>query len=1019
MSFSESTVEEAVRQWFRQVGYESLYGPAIAPGERDAERSSYRDVVLVDRLHAAVARINPHVAPDAREEAVRQLLRTQNPTLVGENQRIHQLLTEGVRVESRRSDGSVAHEVVWLIDFDEPARNDWLVVNQFTVIEHQKRRPDVVVFVNGLPLAVIELKTPAADESMVKAAFNQLQTYKQDIPSLFHYNAVLIASDGVGARVGSLTAGWDRFLPWRTVDGLMLASPNDPEIRVAIHGIFEHRRFLDLLRHFIVFEHDAGVTLKKIAAYHQFHAVNKAVARTLEALSPNGDRRIGVIWHTQGSGKSLSMVFYAAKILRHPAMVNPTLVVTTDRNDLDDQLYETFAACTDLLRDTPVKAESRAQLRDLLQRPAGGIVFTTIQKFLPEKKGDRYPRLSDRRNIVIIADEAHRSQYDFIDGFARHLRDALPNASFIGFTATPIESDDRSTPAVFGDYIDVYDVHRSVKDGATVPIYYEARMAKLALDEAERPYIDPEFDEITEGEEIERKEQLKTKWAQLERIVGTEKRIALIARDILDHFDRRLEVLDGKAMVVCMSRRICVDLYNAIIRLRPEWHSDADDEGVIKVVMTGSAADPLEWQPHIRNKARRKRLAERFRNPNDPLKMVIVRDMWLTGFDAPALHTMYIDKPMRGHGLMQAIARVNRVFKDKPGGLVVDYLGIADQLKRALMAYSDRDRGHTGIPQDTAVAVMLEKYEIVASMFHGFDYRALLGAGATDRMERLGPAAEYILAQENGKERYLRAVNDLSRAFALAVPHEKALALRDEVAFFQAIRSTLVRPSRRERERFDAYDTSISQLVSRAIAADEVIDIFAAAGLKSPDISILSDEFLEEVRGLEHRNLAIELLRRLLHDEIATRAKRNVVEARSFEAMLDSAIRKYENRSLETAAVITELIEIAKELRASSQRGEQLGMSPQELAFYDALAAANSVKAVLSDDALRTIARDVVETVRRNTSIDWTLRESARAKLRAAVRRLLRKHGYPADAQEAAVVSIIEQAALFTDERAA
>ena len=1019
MSISEATIEDAVREWFTRLGYQTLYGPDIAPGERAAERRSYTDVVLVERLRAAVARINPGVPPEAREEAIRQVLRTQSPTLVGENHRIHRLLTDGVPVESRYPDGAVKHDLVWLIDFDKPASNDWLVVNQFTVIEHQRRRPDVVVFVNGLPLAVIELKDPAADQPLVRAAFNQLQTYKQDIPTLFHYNAVLVASDGLEARVGTLTAGWDRFSPWRTIDGVAIAPRDLPEIRVAIEGIFDQQRFLDLMRHFVVFERDRDNMFKKLAAYHQFHAVNKAVARTLEAASSMGDRRVGVIWHTQGSGKSLSMAFYAGKIIRHPAMANPTLVVITDRNDLDDQLFQTFTACYELLRQTPVQAESRAHLRELLRVPAGGVVFTTIQKFLPEEKGDRHPLLSDRRNIVVIADEAHRSQYDFVDGFARHVRDALPNASFIAFTGTPIETDDRSTRAVFGDYIDIYDIQRAVVDGFTVPIYYEGRTTKLALDETERPHIDEEFEELTEGEELEQKERLKSRWARLEAVVGSEKRIALVARDIVDHFERRLEALEGKGMIVCMSRRICVALYNEIIRLRPEWHSDDDDQGVIKVVMTGSAADPEGWQPHIRSKARRVRIADRFRNAHDPLKLVIVRDMWLTGFDAPALHTMYVDKPMRGHGLMQAIARVNRVFKDKPGGLIVDYIGIADQLKRALVDYTERDRGQTGIPQETAVRVMLDKYQVVAAMFDGLDYTPALNSGAADRVQLLNRAMNHILAQDNGKQRYEQAVNDLSRAFALAVPHEKAMALQEEVAFFQLVRNLLARPSSQQRDREEEYDSAISRLVSRAVAADEVIDIFAAAGLKIPDISILSDEFLEEVRGLEHRNLAIELLRRLLDDEIKVRSQRNVVEARSFAAMLERTIRSYENRSLETAEIITELINMAKDLRASARRGEQLGLNPQELAFYDALAAVDTAAEVLDDAVLRTIARELVETVRRNTSIDWTLRESARAKVRAAVRRLLRKHGYPTAHQEEVVVKILQQAELFTDQWAA
>ena len=730
-----------------------------------------------------------------------------------------------------------------------------------------------------------------------------------------------------------------------------------------------------------------------------------------------GDRRVGVVWHTQGSGKSLTMAFYAGRVILHPAMENPTLVVITDRNDLDDQLFATFARCRDLLRQPPVQATDRADLREKLKVASGGVVFTTIQKFFPEEKGDRHPVLSDRRNIVVIADEAHRSQYDFIDGFARHMRDALPHASFIGFTGTPIEQTDANTRAVFGDYISVYDIQRAVTDGATVPIYYESRLAKLALKEAERPHIDPEFEEATEGEEVERKEKLKSKWAQLEAVVGSENRIKLIASDLVEHFENRLATLDGKAMVVCMSRRICVDLYREIAALRPDWDHHDDEQGRMKVVMTGSASDPLEWQQHIRNKPRREALAARFRNPKDPFQIVIVRDMWLTGFDAPSLHTMYVDKPMRSHGLMQAIARVNRVFKDKPGGLVVDYLGLADELKKALATYTESGgTGKTALDQAEAVAVMQEKYEICRGLFHGFDWSKWVSGTPQERLSLLPVAQEHILAQEDGKNRLLRAVTDLSQSFALAVPHEEALKIRDDVGFFQAVRAVLAKSTPGERKTDEELDHAIRQIISKAVASDEVVDIFAAAGLKKPDISILSDDFLAEVRGMPQRNLAVELLQKLLKGEIKTRSRRNVVQARSFADLLEQAVRKYQNRAIETAQVIEELIQLAKEMRAANARGEALKLSEDELAFYDALEVNDSAVKVLGEPTLVHIARELVETVKKNVTIDWTVRENVRAHLRVIVKRILRKYGYPPDKQEKATHTVLEQAELLSSE---
>jgi len=1046
-SFAESVVEQASLAWLEALGYGVLHGPEIAAGEPGAERGdpNYRDVLLEGRMRQSLVRLNPDLPPEALDDAFRKLTRVDAPSLVERNRTLHRMLVDGVTVEFRRKDGSIAGAQARVIDFEVPASNDWLAVNQFTVSEGQHtRRPDVVLFVNGLPLAVIELKNPADENATVWLAFQQLQTYQAQVPALFATNAVLVASDGVQARIGSLGAGKEWFKPWRTITGREDAPPHQPELQVVLEGVFEQRRFLDLLRYFIVFEDSAaageggGKLVKKMAGYHQFHAVNAAVEETLRAAQSlaadrvaeppgsyeagkrpggePGDRRVGVVWHTQGAGKSLTMAFYAGRVILHPAMANPTLVVLTDRNDLDDQLFGTFARCRDLLRQPPVQAADRADLRAKLAVASGGVVFTTIQKFFPEEKGDRHPVLSERRNIVVIADEAHRSQYDFIDGFARHMRDALPHASFVGFTGTPIEKTDANTRAVFGDYISVYDIQRAVFDGATVPIYYESRLAKLELKESERPNIDPGFEEATEGEEVERKEKLKSKWAQLEAVVGSDNRIKLIARDLVEHFENRLAAMDGKAMVVVMSRRIAVELYRALVTLRPAWHGEDDEHGSLKVVMTGSASDPLDWQPHIRNKPRREVLAARFRDAADPFRIVIVRDMWLTGFDAPSLHTMYVDKPMRGHGLMQAIARVNRVFKDKPGGLVVDYLGLADELKQALATYTEAGgTGETALDQAEAVALMLEKYEVCRGLFHGFDWSRWTTGTPKERLSLLPAAQEHILAQEDGKARLLRAVTDLSQAFALAVPHEEAMRIRDNVGFFQAVRAVLSKSTPGERKTDEELDLAIRQIISRATVSDEVVDIFAAAGLKKPDISILSDEFLADIRGMPQRNLAVELLQKLLKGEIRTRGKRNVVQARSFAELLEQSVRKYQNRAIETAQVIEELIQLAKDMRAAGARGEQFGLSEDELAFYDALETNDSAVKVLGDETLRTIARELVETVRKNVTIDWTIRENVRAQLRVLVKRILRKHGYPPDKQEKATQTVLEQAEVLSE----
>ena len=1020
LSFTESTVEEAALEIFEGIGYTILHGPTIAPGEMFAERASYADVVLVERLRPALARINPKIPADAIEEAVRKVLHPDSPSLIENNRRFHRFLTDGISVEYQ-SDGRIVHDQVRLFDFDKPEKNDWVAANQFTIIENRSnRRPDIIIFVNGIPLGVIELKNLADENTTVRDAFRQFQTYQRDIPSLFPYNEVLVISDGLEARIGTLTSGWERFMPWRTIEGDDVAPKGSLEMEVLLKGVFDKRRFLDLVRNFIVFEDDGRSLNKKVAGYHQFHAVNKAVDCTLTAASPRGNRRVGVVWHTQGSGKSLTMAFYAGKIIQQPGMTNPTLIVLTDRNDLDDQLFGTFASCQDLLRQTPEQAESREDLRDRLQRSSGGVIFTTIQKFLPERNSDRNPLLSDRHNIVVIADEAHRSQYGFIEGFARHMRDALPHAAFIGFTATPLESGDRSTPAVFGDYIDVYDIQRAVEDGATVRIYYEGRLAKLELKEEERPKIDPEFEEVTEGEEVTIKEKLKSKWARMEAMVGTEHRLGLIAHDIVDHFERRLDAMDGKAMIVCMSRRICVDLYDAIKKLRPQWHNEDDDKGAIKIIMTGSAADNLEWQPHIRNKPRREALAKRFKNDGDPMKIAIVRDMWLTGFDAPCLHTMYVDKPMQRHGLMQAIARVNRVFKDKPGGLVVDYLGLADQLRKALADYTESGgQGKPVFDQEEAVEAMLEKYEVCSGIFHGFNFSKYKTGSPKERAGVVPSAIEHVLEQENGKDRFMKAASQLSKAFALSVPHEKAIAVRDDVGFFQTVRAGLAKTTVGGGKDEEELNSAVRQIVSRAVASDQVIDLFSAAGLKKPDISILSDEFLAEVKELPHKNLAFEVLKKLLTDEMRTISKRNLVQSRVFSEMLQRTIIKYQNRSIEAAQVIQELIDLAKDMREANKRGENLGFSDEELAFYDALEVNDSAVKVLGDETLKTIARELLETVRRNVTIDWTAKESVRAKLRTMVKRILRKYGYPPDKQEKATQTVLEQAELLCKDWAA
>jgi type I restriction enzyme R subunit len=1035
---SEDHIEQIVIQEFIDLGYSYVNGADISP-DGIAQERDFDEVVLKQRLQTAIAKLNPNVPFEAQEEAIKKVLRTNSPNLFQNNYQVHKYLTDGVDVEYRKGD-RIAGDKVWLIDYENPSNNEYLVVNQFTIIENNiNKRPDIILFVNGIPLVVIELKNAVDENATIHSAFNQLQTYKQTIPSLFLYNALLIISDGWEAMYGSLTSPKQFFVPWKSIDGNIVADEDIPQMEVMAKGMLNKNVLTDLIRHYILFHQNKEQITKIVPRYHQYFAVNKAVETTKVATAVNGDQRAGVIWHTQGSGKSLSMVFYAGKLVL--ALNNPTLVILTDRNDLDDQLFDTFSLSQDILRQTPVQAENRDDLKRKLSVTSGGIVFTTIQKFLPEIiervdlgegktksiKG-RFELLSDRRNIVVIADEAHRSQYDFMDGFAKHMRDALPNASFIGFTGTPIENTDKNTQAVFGDYIDVYDIQQAVEDGATVRIFYENRLAKINLKEEEKPRVDAEFEELTESEEQDDRQKLKSKWARLEAIVGNEHRLELIANDIVKHFESRNEILDGKAMIVCMSRRICVDLYAQIINIRPDWHSDDDTEGTIKVVMTGSSSDPLPFQPHVRNKGKRKALGERLKDPKDTLKLAIVRDMWLTGFDAPSMHTLYLDKPMQGHNLMQAIARVNRVYKDKEGGLVVDYIGIANDLKRALSLYTDSGgKGKPAFDQDEAASVMMGKYEIVSQMFSeqptdrtvqkGLNYKSFFGLTPKEKLYFPIQAANYLLGLENGKDRFVNSVTALSKSFAISVPHPYTIDIRDEVGLFQAIKARIVKVTQSGKGKSDEdIETAIKQILSDAIVSDEVIDIFDAAGIKKPDISILSDEFLAEVKGMTHKNLALELLKKLLKDEIKTRNKVNLVQSKKFSEMLDSSVRNYQNNLITSAQVIDEMIRLAKEIKEADRRGEDLGLDFREYAFYSALEVNDNSVAVLGDEILRHIARDLVDTVRKNTSIDWTVRENVQAKMRLAVKKILRKHGYPPDMELKAMETVLEQAKLLAND---
>jgi type I restriction enzyme, R subunit len=1029
---AESGVEELCLEYFADLGWQVLYGPDIAPREPAAERSSYRDVLLEGRLREAVARLNPQLKVSDVAEVVATVRRAESADLLAENWRVHRLVTSGVPIERRTGGGESRHDVARVVDFDQPERNDFVVVNQLTVEQDNKvRRPDVLAFVNGLPLGLMELKAPGQAGATLRGAWNQLCTYASQVPGLLAFSAVSVISTGTQARMGALGGRFEHYAPWKIIDGCGLVPAGLSELEVLVRGVFVPAVFLDLVRNFIVFTDERIGLVKRVAKYHQFHAVNKAVAETVAAVS-RGDGRVGVVWHTQGSGKSLEMLFYVGKVLRYPAMENPTVVLLTDRNDLDDQLFEEVFAPARTLPETPVQTTSRVHLRHLLaSKASGGVVFSTMQKFGLTKEdrdaGRGFPLLSERRNIIVVADEAHRTQYDLIDGLARNLRDALPNAAFIGFTGTPIEAADRNTRAIFGEYIDVYDLTQAVDDGATVKVFYEARLAKVELPSEAREILDSGFAEVTELAEAETRDRLKTRWARVEAIVGARKRIEQVANDIVMHWEARRGALAGKAMVVGMSRRICAELYDAIVKLRPDWHSDDHTTGKIKVVITGSAADVPELVMHLRSKQALSELKARAKNPDDSLELVIVRDMWLTGFDSPSMHTMYVDKPMRGAGLMQAIARVNRTFRDKPGGLVVDYIGIAESLQAALTDYTDRDRARQeiGAPVDEALAMLEEKVEVLNELLFGCPWREALDSGADRaKVEAIMEALEHLLgaAEMNLPDRFLRHTRIAAQAFTLAVSSPKALRFRDDLAFFQAVAVEL------RRARADAtpgvsddveLETAIRQVVSDAVTAGGVIDIYAAAGIDKPDLSIIDDDYARRLSTNPHPNLQIELLKRLLNAELKTVAKRNLLAERKFSEMLERAMRSYTNRSLDAAEVIAELVELAKQMRAERDRGGKLGLRDDELAFYDAVCQNDSAVLELGDDTLKVIAHELVAVVRRNATVDWDKKEQVRASLRRHIRRLLTRYRYPPDKQEAAVLLVMQQAELSASEIAA
>ncbi|WAL40989.1 type I restriction endonuclease subunit R [Brevibacterium sp. BRM-1] len=1036
-SFNENVIEQAALEYFAELGYRRVHGPEIAPGEPGAERESYEDVVLWGRVRDALRQINPDTDAALIAEALKTVQRAESQSPIDENARLHKLITEGVPVEHRGDDGLLRTTRLWLVDFDEPENNDWVAVNQFTIVENGKnRRPDVLVMVNGLPLALLELKNPAAEHATLKSAWNQVQTYRHDIPSVFVPNAVTVISDGTSAAMSSYSGAFEHYAPWKTIEGREVVS-SLPALEVLIKGVFEPKRFLDLLKNFVVFS-DETVTdkstgqptralVKRVAKYHQYWAVNAAVESTVQASSPDGDRRGGVVWHTQGSGKSFEMVFYAAKIMRDPRMANPTLVFITDRNDLDDQLFgETFAPAR-ILPETPVQAATRSDLRAKLKRASGGIVFTTLQKFAPGEDGDTNPVLTDRRNVIVIADEAHRSQYGFSEtldrqgrlksGLAKHMRDALPGATYLGFTGTPIESNDKSTRAVFGDYVDVYDLTRAVEDGATVRIFYESRLAKIELSEADLGALDDLADEITESVEEDTATAAKSRWSRLEAVVGAEARLDLVARDIVEHWEKRRESLFGKGMIVTMSRRIAVRLYEKIVALRPDWHSDDPAQGKIKVVMTGSASDPAEFQPHIHSKDVRKDLKLRAKNADDPLELVIVRDMWLTGFDAPSMHTMYVDKTMQGAGLMQAIARVNRTFRDKPGGLIVDYIGVFANLQNALSEYSPSDRDQAGVPIDEMVQVMLEKHDIVCGLLHGVQFDSSPELTASQRLNEYAKVLDFVMADPDRTSRFNDQVLALAKAFALAGARDEAAAVRNDVRLFTDVRAAILKIQNPDSGRGGSgaveIDTALGQLLNEAVTADQVVDVYKLAGIETPEISILSDEFLDSLAEKDKPNLQMGLLRRLLNDQIRTVQRTNVVQGRKYSEMLDEAVNRYTNRSLTTAEIIAELVKLAKQMRDAQKRHEELGLREDEVAFYDAVVQNDAAVLELGDETLKQIAQELVKSVRQSATIDWNLKESVLAAMRSKVRRILAKYDYPPDAEAKAIELVLEQAEAF------
>ena len=1010
--FTESDVEEAALEWFEELHYEIATGPTISPGGENEERKSYQEFILIERLKTALKKINPASSDDVLEIALRKIVSPNSPNLIVNNHNFHKMITDGIEIEYLKN-GEKKTDQVWLIDF-ENKHNDFLAVNQFTITENRQRRPDIMIFLNGLPVGIIELKNPGDENATTRGAYNQVQiTYKKDIPSLFTYNEIIVISDGIDTRIGTTTTTWDRFTPWRIIDIDRIESDSIPQLEVAIKGIFQQERLLDMLTNFIVFEIDEKETIKKIASYHQYKAVIKAVNSTLNASSLNGDKKIGVVWHSTGSGKSLSMIFFSGKVIAEDVMQNPTIVVLTDRNDLDSQLFESFFKNREIIRQEPEQADSRKDLRKLLAVTSGGVVFTTVHKFVPEK-GETAPLLSDRRNIVVIADEAHRSQYDFIDGFARHIRDSLPNASYVGFTATPIETGDKNTRGVFGDYVDQYDMIQSVEDGFTVPITYESRHSKLKLSTEFKFALDSSFDSITENHEEEERKKLQSKWGRLESAVGSDKNIKQMADDLVEHFENRLTALNGKGMIVCMSRRICVDLYEQIIKINPDWHDTDYKKGMIKVVMTGSASDPENFQPHLTTKKIREQIKERLKDPDDPLKLVIVRDMWLAGFDAPVLHTMYIAKPMHSHGLIQAISRVNRVFKGKPAGLIVDHISLGFDIKKALDEYTKASKEKVALPLEEAVLLLERKYKIVKDFLLGYDYSLFFSGKASDRLKIISGSMSHILEQEDGKKKFSLSVMQLVKTFALCGSDKKAMGLRNEIEFFQTIKASFVKNTGSKTVDTEEVDSKIRDLVSKAIEPIGVIDLLKESGIKKvTEISVLSDEFLQEVKGMKYKNMAIELLSKLLRDEIKHRERKNTSQARLFSDMLDKALLKYESRTIQSVQVIAELIEISKQIRDARKRGEKLKLSDEELAFYDALEVHDNTVKMLGDENLCRIARELLNSIRENVSIDWSLKETSRAKLRSLVKRTLTKYGYPAEKKESATDTILNQAELI------